>query len=285
MTSPDPPRAADRGSRLYRLLVRLMPFEFRSDFGEEMTDVFRQERRDAALEGRGGLASLWLRTVAGMVRNGRPSAPGRTLAGHPVRSARPATNSCTDPRRGRLAGAWHRGQHRDLQFSERPVPQRAPCCVGPVSDRWRLRPIRRTGASRAADARRVRGASGHDQDALGRRGPHGNVGLAHRRGTRAGGALCRGCVTQLLLRAGLASGNWSAADRLGRSGVSGRGPGVSRLAIAIRRRPCRAGTFRHTQSATLHRCRRGAERLHRRLCGRVARLVDCDRGLRRMVRG
>ena len=68
MTSPDPPRAADRSSRLYRLLVRLMPFEFRSDFGEEMTDVFRQERRDAALEGRGGLASLWLRTVAGMVR-------------------------------------------------------------------------------------------------------------------------------------------------------------------------------------------------------------------------
>ena len=68
MTSPDPPRAADRSSRLYRLLVRQMPFEFRSDFGEEMTDVFRQERRDAALEGRGGLASLWLRTVTGMVR-------------------------------------------------------------------------------------------------------------------------------------------------------------------------------------------------------------------------
>ena len=67
MTSPGPPRPADRGSRLYRLLVRLMPFEFRSDFGEEMTDVFRQERRDAAIEGRGGLASLWLRTVAGMV--------------------------------------------------------------------------------------------------------------------------------------------------------------------------------------------------------------------------
>ena len=83
MTSPDPPRAADRGSRLYRLLVRLMPFEFRSDFGEEMTDVFRQERREAALEGRGGLASLWLRTVPGMVRTaGRQhlDASGRTSA-------------------------------------------------------------------------------------------------------------------------------------------------------------------------------------------------------------
>ena len=78
MTSPDPPRPVDRGSRLSRLLVRLMPFEFRSDFGEEMTDVFRQERRDAALEGRGGLASLWLRTVTGMVRTAGSSAPGRT---------------------------------------------------------------------------------------------------------------------------------------------------------------------------------------------------------------
>jgi len=68
MTSPDRPRAPDRGSRLYRLLVRLMPFEFRSDFGEEMSDVFRQERREAALGGRRGIASLWLRTVTGMVR-------------------------------------------------------------------------------------------------------------------------------------------------------------------------------------------------------------------------
>ena len=52
--------------------------------------------------------------------DGRSAAPGRMLAGHPLRDARPATDSRTDPRRDRVAGAWHRSQHRDLQFSERP---------------------------------------------------------------------------------------------------------------------------------------------------------------------
>ena len=172
MTSPDPPRPADRGSRLYRLLVRLMPFEFRSDFGEEMTDVFRQERRDAALEGRGGLASLWLRTVTGMVRT----------------AARQHLDACWQDIRYATRGlrrtptltlvavvslALGIGANTAIfSFLNVLILQRAPCCVGAVSDRWRLRPIRRTGGPRAADARRVRGASGHHQDALGRRGPH-----------------------------------------------------------------------------------------------------------------
>jgi hypothetical protein len=45
-----------------------MPFEFRSDFGDEMVDVFGEERREAASGGRGGVTRLWWRTVIGMLR-------------------------------------------------------------------------------------------------------------------------------------------------------------------------------------------------------------------------
>ena len=53
---------------LYRLLLRLFPAEFRGDFGDEMTAVFRDERRDAAAEGGRSTLALWARTLAGFAR-------------------------------------------------------------------------------------------------------------------------------------------------------------------------------------------------------------------------
>jgi putative ABC transport system permease protein len=58
-----------RSDRFFRLLLRLFPFDFRGDFGSEMEDVFREQRRDAARQGgRFGLARLWWRTLQGIVR-------------------------------------------------------------------------------------------------------------------------------------------------------------------------------------------------------------------------
>jgi len=50
-----------RHSRLFRALVRLLPFDFRFDYGGEMEQVFREQRLDAARErGRAGVFGLWL---------------------------------------------------------------------------------------------------------------------------------------------------------------------------------------------------------------------------------
>lgn len=50
-----------RHSRLFRALVRLLPFDFRFDYGGEMEQVFREQRLDAARErGRVGVFGLWL---------------------------------------------------------------------------------------------------------------------------------------------------------------------------------------------------------------------------------
>ena len=35
-------------TRWYRALLRLLPVDFRSDYGDEMERTFRDERRDAA---------------------------------------------------------------------------------------------------------------------------------------------------------------------------------------------------------------------------------------------
>jgi len=55
--------------RAYRLLLRMLPFEFRGDFGGEMEDVFRDQRADA-LRRRGvaGLFALWSETILGIFR-------------------------------------------------------------------------------------------------------------------------------------------------------------------------------------------------------------------------
>src|SRR5688572_7742166 len=51
--------------RLYRALLRLFPAEFRGDFGEQMTDDFRDQHDEMARRGRPW--HLWTQTIAGVV--------------------------------------------------------------------------------------------------------------------------------------------------------------------------------------------------------------------------
>jgi predicted permease len=57
-----------RTSRLFRVLLALLPREFRDAFGTEMGEVFAAQHRLAAAEGRAATARLWARTVTGMLR-------------------------------------------------------------------------------------------------------------------------------------------------------------------------------------------------------------------------
>ena len=56
-----------RSVRLYRLLLRLLPGEFRGAFGQEMEVVFNDQHRDAERDGVRGLLRLWRETLAGIV--------------------------------------------------------------------------------------------------------------------------------------------------------------------------------------------------------------------------
>ena len=69
-------RGRSRADRVFRLLLRLFPSEFRGDFGDEMSAVFRDERADAAAAGRLGIARLWWRTLGGSLK----TAPREHLA-------------------------------------------------------------------------------------------------------------------------------------------------------------------------------------------------------------
>ena len=53
-------------NRLFRSLLRLFPFEFRGDYGEEMGQVFDRQHRDAEKHGRVGVLKLWWQTLAGI---------------------------------------------------------------------------------------------------------------------------------------------------------------------------------------------------------------------------
>ncbi len=53
--------------RLYRALLRLFPFDFRSEFESEMEQTFREQRHYAKLrKGTLGLLALWWETIAGI---------------------------------------------------------------------------------------------------------------------------------------------------------------------------------------------------------------------------
>ena len=65
-----------RADRVFRLLLRLFPSEFRGDFGDEMSAVFRDERAEASTAGRLGMVRLWWRTVGDSFR----TAPREHLA-------------------------------------------------------------------------------------------------------------------------------------------------------------------------------------------------------------
>lgn len=53
--------------RVYRRLLGLYPDAFRAEYGEPMARLFADQRRDALRDGRGGLAWLWLRTLADLL--------------------------------------------------------------------------------------------------------------------------------------------------------------------------------------------------------------------------
>src|SRR6185295_14937456 len=56
-----------RSERWFRRILRLLPSDFRGDFGDAMTDTFRDQHRDAAGGGSGALMRLWWDTLKGIV--------------------------------------------------------------------------------------------------------------------------------------------------------------------------------------------------------------------------
>jgi putative ABC transport system permease protein len=56
-----------KAMRAFRWLLRLLPFDFRADYGREMEQVFRQQHAEARAE-RGGAARVWARTVRDFLR-------------------------------------------------------------------------------------------------------------------------------------------------------------------------------------------------------------------------
>lgn len=63
------PEKKSLASRAYRALLKLFPFDFRGDFGEEMEEVFHEQRADAQKsKGKFGLLRLWWETVLDIFR-------------------------------------------------------------------------------------------------------------------------------------------------------------------------------------------------------------------------
>src|SRR5271168_903277 len=52
--------------RIFRSLLRLFPFDFRSDYGRDMAHTFADQRREAEREGAPGILRLWWETLAGI---------------------------------------------------------------------------------------------------------------------------------------------------------------------------------------------------------------------------
>jgi putative ABC transport system permease protein len=52
------------GDRWFRRLLRLLPFDFRADYGDEIERAFRDERRDAT--GAIGILRVWMRTIGAL---------------------------------------------------------------------------------------------------------------------------------------------------------------------------------------------------------------------------
>ena len=58
-----------RTTRFYRALLRLLPFDFRSDYGPEMETVFQEQHQEAGRRGgAAGVLKLWWETIAGIFR-------------------------------------------------------------------------------------------------------------------------------------------------------------------------------------------------------------------------
>src|SRR5271154_3069452 len=70
-------KETSRAARTYRALLRLLPFDFRGDYGPEMELVFRDQRQDAERHGgMMGVLRLWWETITGIFR----TAPAEHLA-------------------------------------------------------------------------------------------------------------------------------------------------------------------------------------------------------------
>src|SRR5262244_1795380 len=54
--------------RVFRLLLRVLPAEFRGDFGDDMQADFAEQYRDARDASRATAAAVWLRTVPDLLQ-------------------------------------------------------------------------------------------------------------------------------------------------------------------------------------------------------------------------
>src|SRR5215467_8665864 len=62
-------RNGSAGDRVYGALLRLLPFDFRSEFGSEMVEVFREQREELRRErGISALFRMWWATASDIVR-------------------------------------------------------------------------------------------------------------------------------------------------------------------------------------------------------------------------
>jgi putative ABC transport system permease protein len=59
---------SSRRGRFFRLMLRAFPFEFRSDYGRDMEQLFRLQRGEAEGGGPMSVVRLWFHTIAGVVR-------------------------------------------------------------------------------------------------------------------------------------------------------------------------------------------------------------------------
>ena len=55
-------------TRLFRRLLRLLPFDFRADYGREMEQVFREQQREAG--GRLARTAVWMHAIADLAAIG-----------------------------------------------------------------------------------------------------------------------------------------------------------------------------------------------------------------------
>jgi putative ABC transport system permease protein len=66
-----------RATRFYRALLRLLPFDFRGDFGPDMETVFHEQHKEAGRRGgAAGVLRLWWETIVGIFK----TAPGEHAA-------------------------------------------------------------------------------------------------------------------------------------------------------------------------------------------------------------
>lgn len=66
MQAATPQMKKPLGKRIFQSLLKLFPFDFRSDYGNEMEEVFDAQRADAEREGKVGIVRLWWETITGI---------------------------------------------------------------------------------------------------------------------------------------------------------------------------------------------------------------------------